>query len=111
MSGWSTVTWDTARAGGLISYVLLTAAVSLGLVLRNRWQSSRWPRLVTNELHGYVSLPVPRPWSVAAPYTANASTWICRQVRWPMRRRRRVLIHTVSSRYSATMPRLIQIGR
>ena len=56
MSGWSTVTWDTARAGGLISYVLLTAAVSLGLVLRNRWQSSRWPRLVTNELHGYVSL-------------------------------------------------------
>ena len=56
MSTWSTVTWDTARAGGLISYVLLTAAVSLGLVLRNRWQSSRWPRLVTNELHGYVSL-------------------------------------------------------
>ena len=39
-----------------ISYVLLTPAVSLGLVLRNRWQSTRWPRLVTNELHGYVSL-------------------------------------------------------
>jgi DMSO/TMAO reductase YedYZ heme-binding membrane subunit len=56
MSGWNAVTWDTARAGGLISYVLLTASVSLGLVLRNRWQSSRWPRLVTNELHGYVSL-------------------------------------------------------
>jgi Ferric reductase like transmembrane component len=56
MSGWNAVTWDTARAGGLISYALLTAAVSLGLVLRNRWQSSRWPRLVTNELHGYVSL-------------------------------------------------------
>ena len=56
MSSWNAVTWDTARAGGLISYVLLTAAVSLGLVLRNRWQSSRWPRLVTNELHGYVSL-------------------------------------------------------
>ena len=56
MSSWNTVTWDTARAGGLISYVLLTAAVALGLVLRNRWQSSRWPRLVTNELHGYVSL-------------------------------------------------------
>ncbi len=56
MSSWSTVTWDTARAGGLISYVLLTTAVALGLVLRNRWQSTRWPRLVTNELHGYVSL-------------------------------------------------------
>ena len=56
MTGWSAVTWDTARAGGLISYLLLTTAVSLGLVLRNRWQSTRWPRLVTNELHGYVSL-------------------------------------------------------
>jgi hypothetical protein len=53
---WNAVTWDAARAGGLISYVLLTTAVALGLVLRNRWQSSRWPRLVTNELHGYVSL-------------------------------------------------------
>ena len=50
MSGWNAVTWDTARAGGLISYLLLTASVSLGLILRNRWQSSRWPRLVTNEL-------------------------------------------------------------
>ena len=56
MTSWSAVTWDAARAGGLISYVLLTTAVSLGLVLRNRWQSTRWPRLVTNELHGYVSL-------------------------------------------------------
>jgi DMSO/TMAO reductase YedYZ heme-binding membrane subunit len=53
---WNAVTWDAARAGGLISYALLTTAVALGLVLRNRWQSSRWPRLVTNELHGYVSL-------------------------------------------------------
>jgi hypothetical protein len=56
VTGWSAVTWDAARAGGLISYVLLTTAVTLGLVLRNRWQSTRWPRLVTNELHGYVSL-------------------------------------------------------
>ena len=56
MSSWSAITWDTARAGGFVSYVLLTGAVALGLVLRNRWQSSRWPRLVTNELHGYVSL-------------------------------------------------------
>jgi hypothetical protein len=53
---WSTVTWDTARAGGFAAYVLLTAAVSVGLVLRNRWQSVRWPRLITNELHGYLSL-------------------------------------------------------
>ena len=56
MNAWSAITWDTARAAGFASYVLLTAAVSVGLVLRNRWQSTRWPRLVTNELHGYLSL-------------------------------------------------------
>jgi DMSO/TMAO reductase YedYZ heme-binding membrane subunit len=56
MTTWSAVTWDTARAGGFVAYVLLTLAVSAGLVLRNRWQTSRWPRLVTNEVHGYLSL-------------------------------------------------------
>jgi len=56
MTTWSAITWDTARAGGFASYLLLTAAVSVGLVLRNRWQTARWPRLITNELHGYLSL-------------------------------------------------------
>jgi len=56
MSTWNAVTWDTARAGGFAAYVLLTLAVAVGLVLRNRWQSTRWPRLVTNEVHGYLSL-------------------------------------------------------
>jgi len=56
MTTWNGVTWDVARAGGLASYALLTVAVSLGLVLRNRWQTTRWPRMITNELHGYVSL-------------------------------------------------------
>jgi len=56
VTGWSTVTWDTARAGGFAAYVLLSLAVIAGLVLRNRWQTARWPRLVTSELHGYLSL-------------------------------------------------------
>ena len=56
MTSWSAVTWETARAGGFVAYVLLTLAVSAGLVLRNRWQSARWPRLVTNEVHGYLSV-------------------------------------------------------
>ena len=56
MTGVNAITWDTARAAGFVSYALLTTSVSLGLVLRNRWQSTRWPRLVTNELHGFVSL-------------------------------------------------------
>lgn len=53
---WSAITWDAARAGGFAAYVLLSAAVAVGLVLRNRWQTVRWPRIVTNELHGYLSL-------------------------------------------------------
>lgn len=53
---WSTITWDTARAGGFAAYVLLTLAATAGLILRNRWQSERWPRLITNEVHGYLSL-------------------------------------------------------
>ena len=56
MTSWSAIAWDTARAGGFLAYILLTLAVAAGLVLRNRWQSARWPRLVTNELHGYLSL-------------------------------------------------------
>ena len=56
MTNWNAITWDTARAGGFAAYVLLTTAVSAGLVLRNRWQTARWPRLITNELHGFLSL-------------------------------------------------------
>ena len=56
MTTWSAVTWDTARAGGFVAYMLLSLAVSVGLVLRNRWQTPKWPRLITNELHGYLSL-------------------------------------------------------
>ena len=41
MTTWSAVTWDTARAGGFVAYILLTLAVAAGLVLRNRWQTER----------------------------------------------------------------------
>ncbi len=56
MTTWSAVTWDTARAGGFAAYALLTLAVAIGLILRNRLSSERWPRVITYELHGYVSL-------------------------------------------------------
>jgi hypothetical protein len=56
MTSWKTITWDAARAAGLTSYLLLTVTVVLGLVLSLRWQSKRWPRLVTNEAHGYLAL-------------------------------------------------------
>ncbi len=56
MSVWETVTWAVARAGGLTAYVLLTAAVIMGLALSLRWQSARWPRLINNEWHNYLTL-------------------------------------------------------
>lgn len=56
MSAWETVTWAVARAGGLTAYVLLTAAVIMGLSLSLHWQSARWPRLINNEWHNYLTL-------------------------------------------------------
>src|SRR5215472_44680 len=54
---WQTVTWDIARAGGFTAYVLLTLAVVVGLALSTHLQSpSRWPRLLNNELHNFLTL-------------------------------------------------------
>ena len=53
---WGQVTWDVARAGGMVAYVLLTLSMVLGLALSVRWQRPLWPRLLTNELHSFVTL-------------------------------------------------------
>lgn len=54
---WETVTWNVARAGGFTSYLLLTLAVMAGLALSTQFQSpSRWPRLLNNELHNFLTL-------------------------------------------------------
>ncbi|HEY6411265.1 MAG TPA: ferric reductase-like transmembrane domain-containing protein, partial [Ktedonobacteraceae bacterium] len=50
-------TWDVARAGGFTTYILLTLAVVVGLVLSTQLQSpSRWPRLLNSELHNFLTL-------------------------------------------------------
>src|SRR5919109_884573 len=56
MSTWETVIWTVARAGGVTAYVLLTLAVALGLALSLRWQAERWPRLIPNDLHRFLTL-------------------------------------------------------
>lgn len=54
---WETVTWDVARAGGFTAYILLTLAVVAGLALSTQLQSpKRWPRLINNELHNFLTL-------------------------------------------------------
>jgi predicted ferric reductase len=53
---WQQVTWDVARASGMVAYILLTLSVAVGLALSMRWQRLRWPRLFTNEMHRYLTL-------------------------------------------------------
>src|SRR5690348_10474080 len=53
---WYTVTWDIARAGGITAYLLMALAVILGLALSLHLQAPRWPRLINNELHNFISL-------------------------------------------------------
>jgi hypothetical protein len=51
-----TLTWEVARVGGMVAYVLLTASVALGLLLSLKVNSERWPRFITNGLHRFVTL-------------------------------------------------------
>lgn len=48
---WNAIVWDSARAGGLVAYVLVTVSVVLGLVLSNGWKAEGWPRFISNGLH------------------------------------------------------------
>jgi len=48
--------WYLARGTGLVTLLLLTATVVLGIVGVSRWSSRRWPRLVTAGLHKNLSL-------------------------------------------------------
>jgi len=51
-----TLSWEVARVGGLLAYLLATASVVLGLLLSLKAHSARWPRFITNELHQHVTL-------------------------------------------------------
>jgi len=48
--------WYLTRGTGLVSLVLLTASVVLGILQVKRWSTERWPRFVTAGLHKNVSL-------------------------------------------------------
>ena len=56
MSLWEAITWDTARAGGFTAYLLVTISVLLGLALSMRWQVRWWPRLISYELHVWITI-------------------------------------------------------
>ncbi|WP_051450216.1 ferric reductase-like transmembrane domain-containing protein [Actinospica robiniae] len=54
----TTPLWCAARATGVISLVLLSTSVVLGILLQTRAATERWPRLVVSGDHRNVSLLV-----------------------------------------------------
>jgi sulfoxide reductase heme-binding subunit YedZ len=50
--------WFATRGTGVVSLVLLTAIVVLGVAGATRWRSTRWPRFVVAGLHRNLSLLV-----------------------------------------------------
>lgn len=50
------ILWFATRGAGIVSMLLFTAVVVLGVITTMRWQSDRWPRFLTVELHRTISL-------------------------------------------------------
>ena len=53
-----TVLWYATRGTGVVALLLLTATVVLGVAGTARFETLRWPRLMTAGLHRYLSLLV-----------------------------------------------------
>jgi len=52
----SSITWYSARAGGLVAFALLTASVALGLLLSGRVRNGAWPRFAIEDVHRFAGL-------------------------------------------------------
>ncbi len=48
--------WYLMRGSGVVSLILLTTSVVLGVTTAARWATTRWPRFVVEGLHKNVSL-------------------------------------------------------
>jgi sulfoxide reductase heme-binding subunit YedZ len=51
-----TVVWYTARAGGILAYLLLTASVCLGLLMSGKARLKRWPRFALEDVHRFLGI-------------------------------------------------------
>ena len=51
-----TLLWYATRGAGVVSLVLLTGVVVLGIVSVMRWQTASWPRFLTTGLHRNLAL-------------------------------------------------------
>jgi hypothetical protein len=52
----ATIYWYISRGAGFTVFILLTVAVSLGILLSLKWRTDAWPRFITVELHPFVQL-------------------------------------------------------
>lgn len=50
------ILWYATRGAGIVSLVLLTAVVVLGITSALRWQTASWPRFLTTGLHRNLAL-------------------------------------------------------
>lgn len=48
--------WFVARGSGMAAYVLLTASVALGIAVSRHWHGDRWPRLLVDAAHRWLTL-------------------------------------------------------
>jgi predicted ferric reductase len=51
-----TILWYATRGAGVVSLLLLTAVVVMGITAAMRWQTPSWPRFLTTEIHRNLSL-------------------------------------------------------
>jgi sulfoxide reductase heme-binding subunit YedZ len=50
------ILWFATRGAGIVSLLMSTAVVCLGLLTVVRWQSPSWPRFLTAEVHRTIAL-------------------------------------------------------
>lgn len=48
--------WFATRGAGIVSLLLFTVVLVLGILTTMRWQTARWPRFLTAELHRNLAL-------------------------------------------------------
>jgi len=56
MASHSLTIWYAERAAGIVSYLLLTILVVLGLTLSNRLRTKRWPMFAIEDVHRFVGI-------------------------------------------------------
>jgi sulfoxide reductase heme-binding subunit YedZ len=52
----TSILWYATRGAGIVSLLLFTGVVALGILTSGRWQARTWPRFLTAGLHRDISL-------------------------------------------------------